>query len=152
MNEQEVKEQHMPKEQAGLHQKMKGLESMEAGCQELKGEVQKHEDLHRSLAEHIPGIVFRVLLREEKRMQFFNGMLQPITGFQPEELTAAGEVCRLEPFILPEDHPKVLAAVKSAMQKDEPYEVEYRLRHKSGDIRYVLERGRSIRGPDGQPL
>ncbi|MGA1876430.1 MAG: PAS domain S-box protein, partial [bacterium] len=152
MNEKEINKQHRHGNPDTLHLKMEELENIEFGCQELPGEVQKHEDLHRSLAEHIPGIVFRVLLREERRMQFFNGMLQEITGFRPEELTVAGEVCCLEPFILPEDHPKVLAAVKSAIQNDEPYEVEYHLRHKSGSIRYVLERGRPIRGSDGQPL
>jgi PAS domain S-box-containing protein len=45
-----------------------------------------------------------------------------------------------------------LKSVKKAVAENKPFEVEYRLRHKNGDIRYFLERGRPIYENDGKPL
>jgi len=96
-------------------------------------------------------MVYRVFLREHCRMQFFNDMLEQITGFRPEELNH-GEVCSIDPLIYPEDRDRVLEVVKRAMAQDVSFEVEYRLSHKNGTLRHLLERGRPIRGADGQPL
>ena len=54
--------------------------------------LQKGEEKYHTLAENIPAIVYRVLVKEGRRMQFFNRMLEQFTGYTPEELTS-GEVC-----------------------------------------------------------
>jgi len=41
----------------------------------------------RSLAANIPNIVYRVYLKEENRMEFFNDMLETMTGYTTGELT-----------------------------------------------------------------
>ena len=111
----------------------------------------KSENDYRTLSENLPGIVYRVFLRENSRMQFFNNLLQPMTGYTAEELSA-GEVCSIEPFILSEDRAAVVTKVKRAILDNQLFEVEYRLRGKGGDIRYFLERGRPIYGANGEPL
>jgi PAS domain S-box-containing protein len=105
----------------------------------------------QTLAANIPSIVYRVHLRDGNRMEFFNDMLEPMTGCTVAELTN-GEVCSIEPLIVAEDRLHVLKSVKKAVAKNKPFEVEYRLRQKKGDIRYFLERGRPIYGRDGKPL
>jgi PAS domain S-box-containing protein len=109
------------------------------------------ENAYRTLAENLPGTVYRVFLRENNRMEFFNKMLQPMTGYTAEELTA-GEVCSIEPLILSEDRPTAVATVKRAILDNQSFEVEYRLRNKGGETRYFLERGRPIYGEDGKAL
>ena len=111
----------------------------------------ENEVFYRTLAENLPGVVYRVFLREHYRMQFFNDMLEQLTGFRPEELVH-GEVCSIDPLIYPEDRDRVLQVVKRAIAQDVPFEIEYRLIHKNGTLRHLLERGRPIRGADGQPL
>ncbi|MHB9075005.1 MAG: PAS domain-containing protein [Desulfobaccales bacterium] len=111
----------------------------------------ENEVFYRTLAENIPGVVYRVFLRENYRMQFFNDMLEQLTGFSPKELVH-GEVCSIDPLIYPEDRDRVLQVVKRAIAQDVPFEVEYRLIHKNGTLRNLLERGRPIRGAGGQPL
>jgi PAS domain S-box-containing protein len=113
--------------------------------------LRQSEDSYRTLSENLPGIVYRIFIRENNRMRFFNHMLEAMTGFKVEEL-GAGEVCSIEPFILPEDRSRVVEAVSRAIVEDKPFEVYYRFRHKDGDIRYFFERGRPIRGTDGRPL
>jgi two-component system cell cycle sensor histidine kinase/response regulator CckA len=120
---------------------MKAIETM----------LPEDEKSYRTLAENIPGMVYRVFLRENNRMQFFNKRLEEVTGYRADELPA-GEVCSIDPLIIPEDRVDVVAAVRQAVREDRPFEVAYRLRHRDGDLQYVLEKGRPIRGEDGQPL
>jgi len=113
-------------------------------------------DLHEGensflrLAENLPGIVYRVLIEEDNRMIFFNDMVQTMTGYSPEDLKK-GKVCSIDPLILPEDRLKVINIVKEAIENNIPFEVEYRINNKSGELKWFLERGRPIRGDNGNP-
>jgi PAS domain S-box-containing protein len=113
--------------------------------------MDESKESFRTLAANIPNIVYRVYIKEENRMEFFNDMLETMTGCTAGELMK-GEVCSIEPLIVAEDRFHVLKSVKEAVTKNKPFEVEYRLRHKNGDIRHFLERGRPIYGGDGKPL
>jgi PAS domain S-box-containing protein len=118
---------------------------------ETEESLRESENSYRTLSQNLPGIVYRVFLRENNRMKFFNDMLQPMTGFRANELVV-GEVCSIDPLILPEDRAEIIATIKNAIAHNQPFEVEYRLRHKEGGIRYFLERGRPLRGKEGNPL
>jgi PAS domain S-box-containing protein len=107
--------------------------------------------LYRTLTENLPGIVYRVYIQENHRMQFFNDMLEQLTGYRAEELVH-GEVCSIDPLIHPEDRAFVIQKVNRAILRNSLFEIEYRLRHKNGTIRYMWERGRPVKGADGQPL
>ena len=110
--------------------------------------MDESKESFRTLAANIPNIVYRVYIKEENRMEFFNDMLETMTGCTAGELMK-GEVCSIEPLIVAEDRFHVLKCVKEAVTKNKPFEVEYRLRHKNGTIRHFLERGRPIKGRDG---
>jgi PAS domain S-box-containing protein len=113
--------------------------------------LRQNEAAYRTLAENLPGIVYRVFIREGNRMQFFNRVAETVTGYSGEQLRP-GTVCSIDSLILPEDRPAVIAEVQRAITEDSPFTVEYRLRHKDGGIRYLLEQGTPVRGPDGEPL
>jgi len=103
-----------------------------------------------SLAAKVPNIIYRIRLKEENRIEFFNNMLEPMTGCPAEELTH-GEVCSIGPLILAEDRARVLKSVKQAVAMNKSFEVEYRLRHRDGTLRQFLERGSPVYGRDGSP-
>jgi PAS domain S-box-containing protein len=104
----------------------------------------------QTLAVNIPGMVYRVHLREKNRMEFFNEMVEHMTGYRVAELLE-GEVCSIDPLIVPEDRFRVLEILRDSIKENKPFEVEYRLSHKNGSTRTFLERGRPIYGHDGQP-
>jgi len=106
---------------------------------------------YRVLTENLPGLVYRVHLRDNERMQFFNEMLLPLTGYEIQEF-AKGEVRYLDHLIEPEDRAMVLNVVREAVDLDRTFDVEYRMRRKDGIIIHVSERGKPIRGSDGSPL
>ncbi|HEY6873500.1 MAG TPA: ATP-binding protein [Geobacteraceae bacterium] len=111
--------------------------------------LKEREASYRILAENLPGLVCRVYLDRTTPMLFFNNMLEKMTGFKEEELTL-GTYCLIESLVLPDDKQAVHAVVSNAIAENKPFEVEYRIRHKDGTIRYFLKRGRAITPKDGK--
>lgn len=52
----------------------------------------------------------------------------------------------------PEDKERVLAAVKSAIQEDAPYDLDFRIVRPDGDVRFVSAQGHIERSPTGKPV
>ncbi|MFX0541513.1 sensor histidine kinase [Roseovarius sp. S4756] len=50
----------------------------------------------------------------------------------------------------PEDQDSAWARWRHSLETGEPYEIEYRLRHRSGEYRWVLGRAQPVRGADGE--
>ncbi|MDP2861969.1 MAG: PAS domain S-box protein, partial [Desulfobacterales bacterium] len=105
------------------------------------------ERTYRTLAENLPGIVYRVHIREKDRMQFFNNILVTMTGYNEKELIE-GEVCSIDPLIVAEDRDRVIAEVNAAIKDNRSFSIEYRITHKDGTSRFFFERGRPIFGND----
>jgi PAS domain S-box-containing protein len=115
----------------------------------MEEELQEREASYRTLAQNLPGLVYRLYLRENGRMELFNDMLYPMTGYTSQELYQ-GKICSMDSLILDEDRETVNEAVKQAIARDQIFEVEYRFRHKDGSIRYFAERGKPIPTEDGR--
>ncbi|MFZ5562606.1 MAG: PAS domain-containing protein [Thermodesulfobacteriota bacterium] len=81
----------------------------------------------------------------------FNRRWAEIVGFRPEEI--APHVSTWENLIHPDDVQHVMDALTAHLAgRTDVYETEHRLKHKSGQWCWVLDRGRVIaRAPDGQP-
>ena len=118
---------------------------------QMEVELRESELAYRTLSQNLPGLVYRVFLRESGRMQFFNAMPTQLTGYTADELTA-GKICSIEPLIPDEDRPGVEAEVKRAIAEKRPFVLEYRLKHKDGGIRWMAEHGMPVYGTDGTPL
>jgi len=52
----------------------------------------------------------------------------------------------------PEDRERAWAEWRRSLATGEPYQIEYRLKHRSGEYRWVLGRARPVRDPDGTVL
>jgi PAS domain S-box-containing protein len=117
----------------------------------LYEEIGKSEYSYRTLAENLPGIVYRMFVRENNRMRFFNDVVEQMTGYSVRELPG-GEICSIETIILPEDRAHIIPIVKNAVLKNRPFQIEYRILSRDGDIRYFFERGKPVQGQDRKPL
>jgi diguanylate cyclase (GGDEF)-like protein/PAS domain S-box-containing protein len=118
---------------------------------EAEEALRDSEESYKTLAENLPGIVYRVFIKENARVMLFNKLGQEITGYREEELKE-GEICAMESKIHQDDRPKVIAEVLHAILNHISYTVEYRFVRKDGAIRYFLEKGTPLYGKDGDPL
>jgi len=109
--------------------------------------LEKSEKQFRTLAQNIPGIVFRVSLAGSD-MEFYNENLEKVTGYSAREL-ASGQISSLIPLIFPDDKQRVIEAKKLSIKTGEPYEIEYRIIDKFGRIRVMSERGRPVSDETG---
>jgi PAS domain S-box-containing protein len=55
-------------------------------------------------------------------------------------------------FVHPDDLATVRTAAQAAIDRDQPYDVEYRITTAAGQVRWVHEKGEVIREPDGRPI
>ena len=117
----------------------------------LYDEIGEREYSYRTLAENLPGIVYRMLLRENNHMRFFNDSVEQMTGYPARELQGEG-ACSMKTLVLPEDRDRIIQAVEAAVSNNELFEIEYRILSRDSGLRYFIERGKPVQGPDRKPL
>ena len=128
----------------------KELEKINLELEGARQALVEREQRYRMLTGNLPGIVYRIDLRPDNELLFFNDMLYPMTGHHDKDLKH-GKLCVLEAMIIQEDRAAVIANIKDAISKKQPFEIEYRVKHKDGDMRYFVERGRPIYESSGEP-
>jgi|GEM_PF-4989942 len=123
---------------------------------DISEEVQVQQDLRekeerlRALVENIPGMAYRCELEPPWRMLQISDAALAITGFAAEDFLA-GRV-DLDLLILAEDRPLVEREVAAAVAEHRAYLLEYRLRHRDGQVRWVFDKGRAFHALQGDPL
>ena len=103
------------------------------------------------LLENLPGMVYRCRNDRDWTLDFVSEGCYELTGYTVDELMD-DEWRRFSSLILPEDREQVWQDVQDALNKNQPYELEYRIRTKSGDIKWVWEKGSSIFLPDKKDI
>jgi PAS domain S-box-containing protein len=105
-------------------------------------EVRASERRYRLLADNATDVVLRT--DEAGTVTYISPSCVDLSGFTAEELT--GRLCA--EFIHPEDHPLVQAAnVAIVTGAESAVAVEYRLRHKDGDWRWLESHMKPWRAP-----
>jgi len=104
------------------------------------------------LVNSLPGIVFAASPDWQWTMQYLSAGCQALTGYAPDELAGAHRRITYNDITHPEDLPLVLQAIAQAIAQRQPYVVEYRIRIRTGEERWVWEKGFGIYDSAGQVL
>ncbi|WP_231716584.1 PAS domain S-box protein [Desulfosarcina alkanivorans] len=104
--------------------------------------LQKSEDRFRTLVENLPGCVYRSELKNPWRLEYVSESVLELTGYSPSQFTETNEI-NFGDLILDEDLQEVGRLVEEGVSNRSHYESEYRIRHASGDVRWVFEKGRA---------
>ncbi len=111
-------------------------------------EVRANEARLRTLIANLPGAVYR-RTAESGETLFVSDSIESLCGHAPAEFLQ-GQRGMLE-LLEPEDAAKAAEELRQARQPG-PYALEYRIRHRDGRIRWVLDRGHIIRDESGAYL
>lgn len=109
------------------------------------------QERFRTLVSNIPGAVYRCSNDAFWTMQFMSAQIEEISGYPADEFIN-NAVRSYKSIVHPEDVIKVVNAVNNGVSQRRPYTVEYRIRHRDGGIRLVLERGTGVYADDGTLL
>lgn len=104
---------------------------------------------YESLVNNIPGISYRCLYDAQWTMLFISTHVDYITGYSASELLHSKDISYAA-LIIAEDNTKAGKIVAEAIACRQPWSVEYRVRHKNGQIRWAAERGQAVYDEQGQ--
>jgi len=121
--------------------------------QQKQAEAALRESQRRlaSLINSLPGIVFSCANDSHWSMTYLSEGCWQLTGYRSEELIGARSLS-FDALTHPADLPSVMAAIEKAVTSQQPYVVEYRLRTKSGQEKWVWEKGNGVFDSDGRVL
>ncbi|WP_440956009.1 MASE3 domain-containing protein [Methanosarcina sp. Mfa9] len=135
------------KDDQGRIYRMLGVEKPTTSGELSVEEVQAKTGQCSSLVQNLQGMIgFR--LDEKGAPVFIEGAMEEITGYSKKSFIS-GEV-KWAGIVLPEDRPLLIENLKKANSKpDSALELEYRIRNRDGEIRWVRELIQVIPGDSG---
>lgn len=105
--------------------------------------LNESRDQYQSLVNNIPGIAYRCLHDDHWTMLFISAHVDKVTGYTAAELLGNAAVSYAS-LIVPEDNAMATKLVFMAIREHQPWEVEYRVRHRDGSIRWAYEKGQAV--------
>ncbi|MGG6242180.1 EAL domain-containing protein [Nodosilinea sp. AN01ver1] len=101
------------------------------------------------LIDVMPGIVFQADGDATWSMRYLSAGCYPLTGYQPAELLSPNSAVSYNTITHPDDLPQVLESIQRAIEFGQAYEVEYRIHTRSGEEKWVWEKGTAVVGEQG---
>jgi len=105
---------------------------------EVNRSLEEAERRHRTLLENLPSITYRAGLGHGGGWEYISPQVEDVLGYTPEEWMADPDLW--ERAMHPDDVDRVIAEENRCAATRTALDVEYRLRHRNGDIVWVRDR------------
>jgi PAS domain S-box-containing protein len=102
----------------------------------------------RGLVANIPGTVFRCDIDSDWTMEFLSDGIEELVGY-PSTDFIDNRVRSFASVVHPEDRERLEAQVDASVADRRPYTADYRVVHRDGSVRYVIEQGQAVLNADG---
>jgi diguanylate cyclase (GGDEF)-like protein/PAS domain S-box-containing protein len=103
----------------------------------------------RTLLGNLDGMVYRCRDDAQWTMEFVSEGVRQLTGYDASDLLLNQRVT-YEQLTYPEDRERVRSEVYASLRALGRFDVEYRIIHANGEIRWVWERGTGVYDPAGK--
>ncbi len=112
--------------------------------------LQKSESRFRGLVANLPGVVYRCANDAQRSMRYISEEIANLCGYPASDFIG-NRVRSFSSIVHPDDLPDALRA-GAAIERQESFELTYRLRHADGRNVWVREKGRGEYDSHGQLL
>ncbi|MDP1929649.1 MAG: EAL domain-containing protein [Thiobacillus sp.] len=102
-----------------------------------------------TITDNLVGMIYRCRVDAIWSMEFVSDGCHKLTGYRPDELVFNNRVS-YDQITLQEDRAHVSRTIHRALEKNEAFDVEYRIERADGRVGWVLERGVGIRDASGR--
>jgi PAS domain S-box-containing protein len=121
-------------------------EALEGDLIAARNALRDSDARFNTLADALPHMVWSTL--PDGDHDYFNQRWYDFTGVTPGTTDGEG----WNAMFHPDDRERAWQAWRHSLQTGQPYEIEYRLRHHTGEYRWTLGRALPMRGSDGNIL
>jgi len=104
-----------------------------------------------NLIHNLPGMAYRCQNDSKWSMEFISGGCEQLTGYQVGDLLYNAELS-YDSLIHDDDRVYVRETISDAVRKHSQFQIEYRIVDKSGDIKWVWEKGNAVYNKDKKPI
>jgi PAS domain S-box-containing protein len=109
--------------------------------------LRENEEKFRSLISNIPGIAYRCDNTPDWPMVFISEAVEKVTGYPASDFLMPNPKRSFADLIYPEDLQKLSMDQENA---DGNYVIEYRIKSKNQEMKWMLEYGRKVYSDDGE--
>lgn len=120
-----------------------GYMGFETDINELKlaeDNLRKSRDQFRSLVDNIPGATYRCMHDKYWTMIYLSDQIEPLCGYPSSDFLLNAKRSYAS-IVLPEDRGWVEREIFAAIDRNEAWDIEYRILRADGETRWVRERG-----------
>ena len=114
---------------------------------EMRNRIKESERKLKTLISNLPGMAYRCRNDKNWTMQFVSEGCRELTGYNSQDLIDNNRIA-FSNIILPDDQERIKAEIDTQIENDSHFEISYRIKKSSGEIRWLWERGKGI--PDEQ--
>jgi PAS domain S-box-containing protein len=100
------------------------------------------------LMGNLRGIAYRCRVTPDWPMEFISAGCEELCGYSAQEFY--DDVVSWGRLIVEHDNQRIVKEVAAQLEKREPFQIEYRIRDRSGQIKWFWEKGCGVYGTDGQ--
>ncbi|UCD76291.1 MAG: PAS domain S-box protein [Phycisphaerales bacterium] len=124
-------------------------------CRDITSDKRAGEALRESerrlatLMGNLPGMAYRCRNDPDWTMEFVSDGCIELTGYEVADLVKSEQVSYAE-LIHPDDRQMIWDLVQEALAMRAPFQLIYRIRTASGEVRWVWEQGQGVFGEDEQ--
>jgi two-component system, cell cycle sensor histidine kinase and response regulator CckA len=115
------------------------------GRRRAEDELRESRRRLATLLSNLPGIAYRCRNEPRWTMEVVSEGAAELTGWTPAELVENARVAWGD-LVSPADRERVWRTIQEAIAAERPFEVEYRIRTRQGQERWVVEHGRQVEG------
>jgi PAS domain S-box-containing protein len=105
----------------------------------------------KTLLATVDGMIYRRRFDSDWTMEFVSGGCFQVTGHPPGDLLFNNRIGYAD-LMLPEDRLWVREAITCAIEECRSFDLEYRITHADGSVRWVWERGCGVNDDRGRPV
>ncbi len=109
--------------------------------------LRESRDQYRSLVDNIPGTSYRCLYDQNWTMIYMSSDVDNITGYPSSDFI--NNKVRTYGSVICQDDNENDEIIKAAIEKGESWDIEYRVIHSDGSVRWVHEKGQGVLNDEG---
>ncbi|NJN49295.1 MAG: PAS domain-containing protein [Alkalinema sp. RL_2_19] len=111
----------------------------------------QYDVTEQHIHHHVPGYIYLERNDLDYTPEYVSSGVEAITGYHPREYLVDRTITCAQ-VLHPDDRAPVWEMIQIAVDTQQPYEMEYRIIAKCGELKWVWERGQAIYAEDGSVM